>query len=1161
MTDETIFQLDSIIQRYQKIPSRVFLVFDAYIDMGKGDVSLAFEIRDYDKDLENEAIVDEPISGDPPKSVAVKGITTKLPNRKYLKMTGGEIAFRASCLKQFLLHFCVQPPGKLPDDSHHALLDIRDYSLVPASTSSLDKVRKAIECARKDSCQIIEHCPKKHDLSGLAYCGNRIEQTRALQTVLFDFGYGDEMFYEKYRDDGIYGKRTRLAVSSLCREINALEKLYTAVEGKPIETTLDTSGDSISAFIRDLILLKCEKGWKRRIHYDFDDPSWDLFRDMQLDRDGNADELSWLKWRRHVAQLQNDMICFKFGAEEDFGEDDRIIDKRHPKGLGYFGERTFDAVKRFQEEAAKGARFDAVRQQLVYREEPTFKGAPNGIVDAETKYEIKRWYDFAKAAMKLQFEEIEDDAPTADLSGMEIVVPSLGCAALCKPGQEISVLVAVSEEVAEEQIAANLALFLFLVQPSDPSRPFAFDQRQDNVVRFEPDSGREKKYELKRATLVAECESGMGRLYQGTKEGAFSTRAARIDFDFEDYLDKNFAPDVKAEITKRIWKIYDRKYDGIIKSTEAKKKNLWSLVLKLKDETAPGIYLLKVKGGIDFSAHPVRVFEKEKAEYAVAHLTDVHMASRYDDSQIGAYEPFLYNNPNERLRDFIRSLKNEYNRQEVDFVIITGDVIDYCNDHRPYDLEEKDGKKQGIFNEARNIDANWRALHTILTNDPGISVPFYISLGNHDLKHNPESLQDVGNELALEMAEMKKYPYDQQDTERFSTIINHWLVDRYCGDVLFADENAAEFYFRNFCPYTDFVVSVDDLNFILMNTGADKNIFFNDFLHDLKEALKYLGEVVSGNLPPPISVGFTPEQEAWLGKVLAEHADAANILCLHTPIINPEIPHAAFLEKTLAEQGAAPSLALGEDDDVRISDIAGWGCEDFLDRDDWLSDETSILLKQLAGTPPRSWIPYSDDDFKYIAIKKRLIEEAVASVKGDVPLGATERMFKRPFTDADKLAIRKWVKSPLYKNLAVLDGLKGEPGVRHNASSIEKGRAGLIEKIGAGKIKLALTGHTHTNMEIRAERKDGGIRFFAGNYSDSDQNLEYFNKADDALLLTTISGGFLGRDYGFPVDSKPDDYNLRDHKFINVFFRAGYRRLVISSNGEIRKFGVSELHY
>lgn len=1160
MIKGAIYQLDSIIWRYKKMPSKVFLVYDAYIDRGRNDVSLVFEIRDYDERLKDEAVVSESVRGERRQSASVKGITTSEPNKKYRVMTGDQIALRAKHLKHFLLHFCIQAPGKLPDDSHHALIDLKGRKILPAESAAIEKLRKSIACDRKEGCTIIEYCPKKSGIRGLAYCGNRILPTKALQTVLLNLGYGDEMFYEKFRDDGIYGKRTRLAVSSFCGEINFHEKLYTIVDGRQIETTLDTSGDTISPFIADLIGIKCEKGQERRTYYDFDAPSWDLSRDMQLDLNGVPNELLWLKWRRHISQLQNDMICFKFGTREDFILDDRMTVKGHIKDLGFFGDRTFDAVKRFQEEAAKGARFDAIRQELVYREEATFNGAANGIADTETKDEIKRWYDFAKATMRLKIIAIGDDAPTADLSGMEILAPALGCASLCKPGQETSVLVAIPEGTTEEQLRANLTLFLFFDRPLDPDRPFAFDQGQDNIVPYLPEHGREYKYELRRIAPVTDSDSGMGRLYRGTAKGnVFTSRAEHLDYDFEQYLEVNYDPTVKEAIRKKIGNIFDRKYEGAIQSMTTKKKKLLNLIIALKEDVSPGIYLLRVKGSIDFSPHPIRVFEKEKSEYAVAHLTDIHFATRYDEGEIAAYDPFEYNNPNDRLRDFVRSLKKQNNRREIDFVIITGDIIDYCNHHRPFDYEERDGKRRWLFNEARNLDANWRALHTLLTNDPGIPIPFYISLGNHDLRHNPPSLQNVGNELNLDLKDTEKYPYDLRDTEKFSTIFSEWLWHRYFSDVLLADENAAAFYFHHFCPFSDFNITVDNLNFILMNTGTDKNIFFNDFLHNLDEAVKYLKEIISGNLPPPISVGFNADQCAWLGKTLAERPGGTNVLCLHTPIVNPSIQHVALMEKTIAEQGAATSIHMGGEPKLFISDIEGWGKEDFLDREGWLSDDTTRLFERLAGTPPRNWIPYSDEDFEYIAHKKKMIDDAVEAATAGTGHSGIVHGFKRSFSDFDLHAIKRWKRSPLYKNLTKLYQLKTDPVKRLNESSIDKGRMEVIENLRNGKIKLALTGHTHTNMEVRVERKNGRIRFFVGDYSDSEKNYGYFNGDNDALLLSTISGGFLGRDYYFPWDEKPDNYNLKDHTFRNEYFRAGFRGIRLSSDGQIHKFDIYEL--
>jgi len=1142
---DVLVRLDYIIKKYSSMPDDMFLLYEVYLDNGKDDISYVFEVREYDSVEAKKGIIDQEPDEAKDKTVRMWRMTSFSSitgeGRKYIPLSGKDIALRAMRLKRFLEVGYIQPPGVVGDDSNFGF-DIAQF------TEEYDEedFKEGISCSKAETCSMIKRCPKnkKYSIKGLRYCTSRIEDTKVLQTVLMKLGYADELGFSTYGADGLYGKRTRLAVSAFVNEINYLEKIKHREMGEKAES--DTakefgpiSGEFIGNDLAEEIIRRCEQGWTRKSYWLFKDSQWDLYPGLE----NIKDEFSLIKQRYHVRELQRDLKYFNvtrmlyLPGSDRYNSINENIDKLWISGV--FDKWTEKAVLQFKDAAKAGARYDPIRQELVYPyiDNPTFKGKEDGVVDEETKNEIERWHDYVQNIMSVRNVVVEDySTPSVNLTGAKIVTPMFACSALVKEQGNVNILLACplesdNREIAADDIRENLNNFMFLHEPADINRPFLYDD-------YVPNKSREDKYSV---IEVTEADESSGLFYRGTKNTeVFQIKAENIDSWYEEevihYVTED--TDYKDIVRKKIWDIYDRKYPGLLERLREEGLKLWKVVIKLKSNVKPGFHLLKIKDGNDLKPHPIRVFPSEKEEYKVVHLTDLHIASRYDKLS-GYLDDSLphYNNPNDRLREFIE--KARYIKP--DLIIITGDAVDNANNHRPYDT--MDGKH--IFKTVVDMDSNWRRLHYILTTEPGIDVPVYISLGNHDFKPNPSSIKHLYKDLNISKDEAENYTYDNADSSRVGPIFKWWF-SKSLGDTLYADENAVQYYFENFCPFTDFCFNIENLNFILMNSGPDIKIFISDYsiAQEWDETWDYVCQVLSGDSPAPTSQGFDERQLSWLKKVIEAKGDSTNIFCMHSNVINPSVAGLMLKENALQDdldeerQTIEEMLvAMGG-----IMQLEGWGCEDILDREGWLVESVRSKLRNLAGEPPRRWMPMSVEDLEYISEKIKIINNIIEDLRtGKVPDHNELYVFpeeKYPGTMKDS-----WYPALMKELESLKDRLNLLLKIDYSVSSIDKGRGELLKLFENGSLKIALTGHSHKNMEFRCERKDGKVKWYSGNYSDYDECLDYFNQKGDGLVISTSCAGFLGTE---------DTYDHKSNKYGKKHEKAWYRILSISSNGQIR---------
>lgn len=891
--NENLFKLRTIVEYYKRMPDTDFLLFEAYIDngfnkKGKPDVKVVFEIIDYTREKAEKSDIDETYAS----GTGICNLSSEInPGKKYSVLSGKEISDRAMRLQKLLEANYIQPPGKLMDGSGHVGLDIK--GIEGSKYEQQEQVN--IKCDHWKTCVFRNYCPLKKQvkIKGLRVGSGRSEDVKALQTILFKFGYGDEMRFEKYKTDGRFGKRTNLALESFIEEVNYLEgkSLLYGRNHKIIDENLHLE-----------LIDKCKNNWERKKYYHFLDSKWDT---VIGPRKG---ELNWLKWRYHVRQLQGDLEYFTIVNMKLLPFSNKNTDIEKPLNAlwekGRYDKWTDQAISCFADAAAAGIRYNPLNKRLEYTlEDPTYTGKLEGPVDASIKNEIKAWFDEIEHIMHIPDLDItgEPDEPLPDISSSRILHPQTGSTILTREKEVFEIILSVPDKVNGIEITADrlnhlLPYYLFMHKPFDEDKPFLSDT-------YKPSYFRENRCKIESIIALDQYKymfypGNVNESRPAEYTAKYIDSGPEKEWDEDEHLfvdvgdperelniglDENEIKPFDETIKKKIQAVYDSKYEGLLEKEANAGNNLWEIRLQLSDMVFPGLYLLKIKSSNDEKPHPVRIFKADTDVFRILHLTDLHIAERWDYlNDLYPLELEGYSNPNERLKDILNHVKS--GKIEADFIIITGDVIDNSNNFHPYD--GRDGKY--YFKPVIDTDKNWRYLHSILVEEPGAGIPFYICLGNHDFRHNPCAIHHYSKDLNLKKSVAEKFPHDTRDTGglffNVGDIRAKWAGDNCFGDILFASERAVQYYYENICPFSDFNISINELNFILMNSGHDEKIFFNSFdITDIAIATK----AAMGRNPAPRSTGLTNKQLKWLDKVIQKNLEKTNVLCMHSPLINP----------------------------------------------------------------------------------------------------------------------------------------------------------------------------------------------------------------------------------------------------------------------------------
>lgn len=273
-------------------------------------------------------------------------------------------------------------------------------------------------------------------------------------------------------------------------------------------------------------------------------------------------------------------------------------------------------------------------------------------------------------------------------------------------------------------------------------------------------------------------------------------------------------------------------------------------------------------------------------------ITDLHVGRRYDEllSSLLAHKikinfeklpPVIrkldlearFKNPNNKLRKFILWANRQARFNQLDLILITGDIIDY--------YLKNTTKNKNLYEIS---ESNWESFLNIILKDgmdiregiepknivdhEELAVPFYTLTGNHDVRVYPYSLHTAGlyRSFGLHFLEAKSFkdPYPRANYKAL-------VVDKYC----------LRPYYQFVNPFDDYFLSFGQNRFLLMNTRGEKILRMKDLM-----------------MANPALKGFSDRQYIFMktvsSKIMKERGETNNFLITHGPLLNPIIKNVIF---------------------------------------------------------------------------------------------------------------------------------------------------------------------------------------------------------------------------------------------------------------------------
>ncbi|UCH08351.1 MAG: metallophosphoesterase [Deltaproteobacteria bacterium] len=205
--------------------------------------------------------------------------------------------------------------------------------------------------------------------------------------------------------------------------------------------------------------------------------------------------------------------------------------------------------------------------------------------------------------------------------------------------------------------------------------------------------------------------------------------------------------------------------------------NFRSLLRKRGRKTLPTLYdlILRNKEGKEerVNYHAIQVVQSTRGGCKFIHLTDIHAAKRNDEilgevlkvkSRRSRSEIVdAYINFNDGLREFIGMANAMADEGELDFVVMTGDLVDFAF--------------HGWEEEPNAAENNWRAfIHLIIgtgteqaKGNGGLKMAVYTSTGNHDWRLHPydPNLVNYSDSFGLTKEELNNYDYKSYDSREY----------------------------------------------------------------------------------------------------------------------------------------------------------------------------------------------------------------------------------------------------------------------------------------------------------------------------------------------------------------------------------------------------------
>ncbi|MFX1377159.1 MAG: metallophosphoesterase [Promethearchaeota archaeon] len=220
-------------------------------------------------------------------------------------------------------------------------------------------------------------------------------------------------------------------------------------------------------------------------------------------------------------------------------------------------------------------------------------------------------------------------------------------------------------------------------------------------------------------------------------------------------------------------------------------------------------------------------------------------------------------NPNNQFRKFTKIVNRKVFRNEVDFIVLTGDLVDYT-------VLSRLAKKVRKLNEFKYEESNWQLFKDIILNSKNqkryngvirgeeLLCPIFTTVGNHDYRpyHYDLTWAEMYKKIGLNAAE---------------AIALNQLFSASPISALVKSTLALKGYLSEINPSFNFSLTLGNNNFIFLNTGSD--------------SFKNIRDLITGH---PSVTGLATKQIRYLENLINyKIKDESNtFLFLHGPPIN-----------------------------------------------------------------------------------------------------------------------------------------------------------------------------------------------------------------------------------------------------------------------------------
>lgn len=243
------------------------------------------------------------------------------------------------------------------------------------------------------------------------------------------------------------------------------------------------------------------------------------------------------------------------------------------------------------------------------------------------------------------------------------------------------------------------------------------------------------------------------------------------------------------------------------------------------------------------------------------------------------------NNFNNNLRQTISLLNREARQGRLDFIVMTGDLVDFVR------VRLLGGRFPGLKN-------NWEFLQRLLIGQEDgeeLEVPVFTVVGNHDFRVNSYAI--TGFTYLDFAAEFRSFRLTRAESRHYRPLM--------LRNPLRANSKALVEYHRRFNPKLDFFLHLGNYHFLFYNSGYDSFVGEHSFT-----------DIIGGN---PDTSGLLNLQLAWFKRYVqrAVMRDDHTIVLMHAPPVSYAIKYALaeLNQESRQEQGlpAALDASLRED--------------------------------------------------------------------------------------------------------------------------------------------------------------------------------------------------------------------------------------------------------